>query len=248
MKRLWLALILSLALGGPAAAEMTSQDIRDQMNAVFVERQHQIDSRIDTLEKQMAARSEADKALLIEREKLRESDMRTTRTNIDDNVKFFSAQLGNIRDAGAAHAQQIKEAQATAFATQQEQIKAAFAAAKEAVDKAAIATEKRFDSVNEFRAQLKDQQALLMPRAEAEGKIRGNGDAIVTLTARLDQISGRSQGADATWITLSGGIGLLIGAAGVAVALMRRRSDLDHISDDRASLAIRIQRLEGKAA
>lgn len=45
---------------------------------------------------------------------------------------------------------------------------AALSAAKEAVVKAETAAEKRFESVNEFRGTLSDQQRMLMPRTEAE--------------------------------------------------------------------------------
>jgi hypothetical protein len=46
----------------------------------------------------------------------------------------------------------------------------ALAAADKAVTKAEIATEKRFEGVNEFRATLADQAARLMPREEASSK------------------------------------------------------------------------------
>ena len=46
----------------------------------------------------------------------------------------------------------------------------ALAAADKAVTKAEIATEKRFEGVNEFRSTLADQAARLMPREEAMSK------------------------------------------------------------------------------
>lgn len=46
----------------------------------------------------------------------------------------------------------------------------ALAAADKAVTKAEIATEKRFEGVNEFRATLADQANRLMPREEAVSK------------------------------------------------------------------------------
>jgi ferritin-like metal-binding protein YciE len=61
-----------------------------------------------------------------------------------------------------------KDAVKEAFAAQKEAINAALASADRAVSKAEIASEKRFEGVNEFRAQLGDQQRTLMPRAEAE--------------------------------------------------------------------------------
>ncbi len=48
--------------------------------------------------------------------------------------------------------------------TTRRELQAAFAASEQAIDKADAATEKRFESVNEFRAQLSDQTATFMPR------------------------------------------------------------------------------------
>jgi hypothetical protein len=54
----------------------------------------------------------------------------------------------------------------------------ALSASDKAVTKSEIATEKRFDSVNEFRAQLKDQAATLMPREEATNRFKSIEDKI----------------------------------------------------------------------
>lgn len=55
------------------------------------------------------------------------------------------------------------------FDAQEKAVAAALAAAKEAVVKAEAASEKRFDSVNEFRNTLKDQTATFITRGEAIG-------------------------------------------------------------------------------
>ena len=52
------------------------------------------------------------------------------------------------------------------FEAQEKALAAALSSAKEAVDKANAASEKRFDSVNEFRNSLKDQAAAFLPRPE----------------------------------------------------------------------------------
>ena len=54
------------------------------------------------------------------------------------------------------------------FASMKIAVDAALAAADRAVTKAEIATEKRFEGVNEFRETLRDQAANLMPRMEYE--------------------------------------------------------------------------------
>ena len=52
------------------------------------------------------------------------------------------------------------------FEAQEKAVNAALAAADRAVVKAETAAEKLFDAVNEFRAQLKDQNATFLSRAE----------------------------------------------------------------------------------
>jgi len=54
----------------------------------------------------------------------------------------------------------------TRFKHQEEMVRVALSAAKEAVTKAEVATEKRFESVNEFRQTLSDQTSSFIPRAE----------------------------------------------------------------------------------
>lgn len=56
----------------------------------------------------------------------------------------------------------------TALTAAERAVQTALLAAEKAVAKAEIAADKRFDSVNEFRAQLADQAATLMPRKEVE--------------------------------------------------------------------------------
>lgn len=71
---------------------------------------------------------------------------------------------------------------------------AALAAAKEAVAKAEVAAEKRFDNQNEFRAQLSDQAQTFLPRAEGEVRIQRNSERLDEVVERLSQIEGRGAG------------------------------------------------------
>ena len=66
------------------------------------------------------------------------------------------------------------------FASMKIAVDAALAAADRAVTKAEVATEKRFEGVNEFRETLRDQAANLMPRSEYE----------VQHTAVVEKLSG----------------------------------------------------------
>ncbi len=82
----------------------------------------------------------------------------------------------------------------TAITAQEKAVAAALQAAKEAVTKAEIAAEKRFDAQNEFRAQLSDQANTFMPRGEADLQLRSLDEKINTLQGIVGSIGSRSQG------------------------------------------------------
>jgi hypothetical protein len=253
-RRLWLALAFALALVGPALAEMIPEDVRGQINAVLAERRFENDRRLESLEKQLFVMQDNFKFLIAEKEKLREAELVGVRNTLDERTKHFDLALTDLKaqlvtslvtmkDQLAASILAAKEAITAANSAQQDSVRAAFASAKEAVDKAASATEKRFDSVNEFRGQLKDQQLLLMPRAEAEVKVKGVSDAVAALQVRMDQQTGRGDGAATLWSILVAVGGLLIGALSVAAAFARVRGASHDPMLDRAGLEVELSRM-----
>lgn len=99
-------------------------------------------------------------------------------------------------------------------------VDAAFAAIKEAVNKSEQATEKRFDSNNEFRGQLNDIVGRLMPRNESNSRfdaLRGEfagrfdnlSDKIDRMRERLDKSEGSGRGIAAGWGYLLGAVTLI---------------------------------------
>jgi hypothetical protein len=67
------------------------------------------------------------------------------------------------------------------FKATDERTNLALVSSEKAVAKAEIATEKRFDAVNEFRGQLKDQAATLMPRAEVDTRFNALAEKIESI-------------------------------------------------------------------
>lgn len=102
------------------------------------------------------------------------------------------------------------------FTAQETATTAALAAAEKATAKAEIAAEKRFDSVNEFRAAYQDLIAAQMPRAEAEARLAAMDGAIDQLRANATRRDGRGAGLTAGWAYLIGAVGLV--AAVLAIA------------------------------
>ena len=107
------------------------------------------------------------------------------------------------------------------FEAQQKAVESALAAADRAVQKAEVAADKRFDSVNEFRNTLSDQTRTLIPRTEAEQQFRDVGEKLANLTTRLNAIEDRSRGASDSWLILIAVIGVIGTIGGFAFALFR---------------------------
>ena len=70
----------------------------------------------------------------------------------------------------------------------------ALAAADKAVTKAEIATEKRFEGVNEFRATLADQATRLIPREEAQSKFDNIEKDITAMSKEIQALREQRSG------------------------------------------------------
>jgi hypothetical protein len=96
------------------------------------------------------------------------------------------------------------------FDAQTKAVEAALLAAKEAVIKAELAMEKRFDGVNEFRETLSDQAAQFVTLAQ-----------FTELKERVDRSEGRSSGLNAGWGILLGAAALIGTVTTIILALSR---------------------------
>jgi hypothetical protein len=120
-------------------------------------------------------------------------------------------------------ADQDKAVQA-ALVAQEKAVSAALAATKEAVIKAETAADKRFESVNEFRAQLTDQTRTFMPRAEMESRSASLGEKLDALDKRLTTTEGRKQGSGDTWKVIAAVIAVSIPIIGILISIVLTKS------------------------
>lgn len=118
---------------------------------------------------------------------------------LDERGRRYAAQFAAMQaiavEADKRYEQRFlaqQEAVQAALAAQEKAVNAALLAADRAVAKAEAASEKRFESVNEFRAQLSDQAANLMPRGEAEARFQATsekqGEAATLSRDQLDRL------------------------------------------------------------
>lgn len=80
-----------------------------------------------------------------------------------------------------------ERALAAAMVAQEKAVAAALQAAERAVSKAEVSNEKRFDTQNEFRGQLKDQAATLATKVELQQMFTTMGDKVADQEKRMDQ-------------------------------------------------------------
>lgn len=109
------------------------------------------------------------------------ADLATLRAIVDERDRLYAAQFAASKGAVDL-----------ALVAQRDQTAAAFVSAEKAIAKAEQATDKHFEAVNEFRASLADQQALLITRTEAgarfdalEKAVEVNGAGLVELRLAL---------------------------------------------------------------
>jgi hypothetical protein len=96
------------------------------------------------------------------------------------------------------------------FDAQTSAIDAALLAAKEAVTKAEISTERRFDSVNEFRETLSDQAGEFVTRAEFDAVRSAAEERLRDITTRMDKAEGKSTGYGALYGWALAGISAIV--------------------------------------
>lgn len=105
--------------------------------------------------------------------------------------------------------------------SQAEKVALALAASDKAVSKAEVTTEKRFESVNEFRGQLDDQAKTFISRVEFNALRDGQIERINEIVSRLDRNEGRGAGLNAGWVYLLAALGALGTLISVFIAVGR---------------------------
>lgn len=141
-------------------------------------------------------------------------------TQINDLRRALDERYATQTKAVDAAFSAAEIARQTARIEDQRAVATALLSAEKAVTKAEIAAEKRFESVNEFRAQLADQAATFVSRTEAEAyrlateaKIETIKDLLDKLEKRMDLNQGKSAGSAST-------IGYAVTAIGVLILII----------------------------
>ena len=108
------------------------------------------------------------------------------------------------------------------FTASEKAVSAALASAKEAVAKAEISSDKRFEGVNEMRKMAEDNLRITMPRLEQEAVNAQNRDKMAGFEKRLDQMSGQKAGGANMFVYVVAGLSLVVAAVETVVLILRK--------------------------
>lgn len=140
-----------------------------------------LESLVDALQKQLNDRLESSREstalALTAAEKTTAiaqltADKAMVKADAKADMQYLEAQTRALKDAFQDQIAAQKEAITAALNASQSALKAALESSEKAITKAEEANEKRFQSVNEFRAQLGDQQKTFVVKEEADFKFQ----------------------------------------------------------------------------
>jgi len=189
------------------AAEMISNtrmsDLMERSKAVVVDYNSIINALADKTAQRFTALEHVKEVMFHDQE------VSIAKAHIADQ-QLLDARLESLRNEALLSTASVKDS-----------IVLALSSAKEAVAKAEAANEKRFDSVNEFRATLTDQQRTFMPRSELEVIIKSLNEKVSAQAALLmdsnnrinanqANIAGKESGQNQGWGWAVGVVGLVL--------------------------------------
>lgn len=198
------------------------------LQAVIEENDRRMLAHIDGIRNEMTVLKEFDTHRFAERaawvaelsDRLRE----TVTSNDQRYTERWQAQQEKMAEADRRLQQRFDAQQLAiqdALVAQEKSVSAALTAADRAVAKAEVASEKRFDSVNEFRATLADQANGLMPRGEAEAKLASINDRIVELSRLTERNEGKGIGQGMVVVYIFGALASMAGLASVVIGIVK---------------------------
>lgn len=168
---------------------------------------------IEFINEKFAAQDVAMRAFVTSSETLADAmDKRFTASQIAADIRYqqrFEAQSDALTAAFLAQQTAMK----TALEAAEKAVQAALAAQERAVLKAELASDKRFESVNEFRKTLSDQQATFMPKSEAAVTSHAMNMKVAEMREDITKLL-------AERIGIKGGWGYAVGVAGLVLVIL----------------------------
>lgn len=115
----------------------------------------------------------------------------------------------------------LKEYFDLAVTSLEEKIDQRFQSTKEAVDKAEITTEKRFENTNEWRKSYEDLIRTNVPRKEYEVGHERLLDRVSNVERKLEKIENIKEGANIVWAYILAGVSFVAAIVSVTINLLK---------------------------
>ncbi len=138
----------------------------------------------------------------------------------NERLAGLTAQLAATSGMATGNATAIARLTSEAIAAR-ETLVAMYKSQQDAIAKADMANEKRFQAVNEFRAQLGDQARTFMPRAEVEVMLKAFDSRLDKIEGQQTERAGLKTGTKEGWLYAVGVIGLIATILGL-LALFKK--------------------------
>lgn len=138
---------------------------------------------------------------------------------INERDQKYEQRLKGIDDKLEESRQAVKDAMAAANLM----LETAMISSEKAILKAEASTEKRFASVNEFRAQLQDQNNTFSRAAEVNYRFEALEKKLDAAIEQLRVSHGREEGVASTWAIMIVIVTLLLSTGGIVVAIVLSR-------------------------
>lgn len=126
--------------------------------------------------------------------------------------EYLESQIAGLRDTLSQQIIAQKEAISAALIAAKDALTAALSSAEKAIAKAEESTEKRFQSVNEFRAQLGDQQKTFVVKSEVDYRFEA-------VAVKLDEVAVWRRTVDASLTAASSKSGTIYAGLALAIAV-----------------------------
>lgn len=144
--------------------------------------------------------------------------------NDPESVSILSHLTSVIAEKDQQYAQRFEAQQQAinaALMAQKEAINAALVAQKEAVIKAEVATEKRFEGVNEFRQTLGDQQRMFITRTEVDINLKSLNEKVGLIQSQMERLQSERAGVKGGWGYAVGLIGFILAITSLMAVFIR---------------------------
>lgn len=134
---------------------------------------------------------------------------------------YLESQVEGLRNSFTAQIVAQKEATNAALVAAKDALTAALAAAEKAIAKAEESTNKRFESVNEFRKTLSDQTSSFIPRNEYQVQDKAIAERLASLEKSRSEEFGKGKGVASLGALVAGAVAVVASIIAIVVALSR---------------------------